>query len=356
MANGENSAPEQNGQAPAPEKEVIRPRLNRHAGRAVKKVHREYREHNPFLFWSAMMALLAVYMILFAAVRWHQRAKFRNQAAAATAVAEVKAVIPVTAQTNLPPADFKEQISILISRTRETELAIEAAARLAESGDPAAAAEELRQQLEKDPGSFPLKLALARHLLAQGQRPGAIRLLTDALGTSPAHEGARLLLARALLDEQAHEEARQTAEWILKGNDYATDAHDIAASALMLGGRPAEAIPHLRRMAGLAPDSIAIENRLAQAHMRAGEYDKAVELFRTVMDTDPDNSVTYYNLAACYSLQNRPGEAVQTLNAALKLFDPSFVAAWLQGSDFDAIRTNDAFAALAAGLPKSSGN
>lgn len=301
-----------------------------------------------------MIGLLSAYLIVLASVRLHQRAHARRPVP--VTAEPVMTSVAVAVESAVTSTNFSEQVSALISLKQDSAMALEAASRLSETGDRQAAIAQLRQQLEKDPESFPLKLALARQLLEQGQRPEAISLLTGALGAHPEHEEARILLARALLETQEHEAAGQMAEWILNENDYATEAHDIAASSYMMTGKAAEAIPHLRRMASLEPDNLVFQNRLVQAHMRAGDFDKALQLFQSVRAIDPGNSAVYYNLAACYALQNRPEMAVQTLNEALQLFDPSFVAAWLQGPDFDFVRTNELFAALLNGLPKNGGN
>lgn len=354
MGNDENSVQPQNGGTAPTEAEIIQPRRHRGSSRDAGRVRRNYSHRTPVLFWGMMITLLMAYLILLVGAQCHRRATLREKAEA-TLHPEAG---PVPVQSESPaalPEDIGEQIGNLIALAQETSAALDAAALLAEGGDRAGAEERLRTQLKAAPENVALKLGLCRLLLDGGSRAEAVAILTECLRTDPGHHDIRLLLAETLLAEQALDSAARTAEWVLDEDDYDTRAHDIAASAYMMNGNAAAAIPHLRRLATLERDNSAIQNRLAQAHMRAGQYVKALQLFQDILDKDPDNSVTYYNLAACYALQNMPEQSAQILTNALKRFDSTFVASWLQASDFDMMRTNELFTALLTGLPATNG-
>ncbi|HNR93814.1 MAG TPA: tetratricopeptide repeat protein [Kiritimatiellia bacterium] len=354
MENGNTSDPPQKRDAASREAEAIQPRRHRRSFRNASRPRRSYTSRTPATFWGVMISLLTAYLILLFAAQCHRRALHRERVQAVLMPQAKPAPVQSTERAGLPD-DIEEQVAKLIALAEESAGVLDAAAQQAEGGDRALAAERLRAQLAAAPDNVSLKLGLARLLLDEGNRSEAITILVECLRTSPGQHETRLLLAESLLAEKAYEPAAQMAEWILDEDNYNTRAHDIAASAYMLNGSAAAAIPHLRRMATLERDDTAIQNRLAQAHMRAGEFSKAQEIFQDILEIDPDNSVTYYNLAACYALQNLPEQSAQVLTNALRKFDSTFVASWLQGADFDTVRTNESFTVLLTGLPETNG-
>ena len=98
----------------------------------------------------------------------------------------------------------------------------------------------------------------------------------------------------------------------------------------------------------MARDNIVAQNKLGVAYSQLGEYVKAIQLFNGVLEKNAADSTTYYNLAVCYAKQSMADQAVETLARAQALFPKDFVNTWAKSRDFDPIRNDPLFVALAS--------
>lgn len=108
------------------------------------------------------------------------------------------------------------------------------------------------ERLAKDPGSLAFAPLADAHRKAG--RPGeAIRLCREGLERFPEYATARLILAKALLDDGDPEAALAETRVLLQANPADAQAHRLAGDLERRVGRLPEALTHLRKAAALDP-------------------------------------------------------------------------------------------------------
>jgi len=108
------------------------------------------------------------------------------------------------------------------------------------------------ERLAKDPGSLVFAPLADAHRKA-GRAREAIRLCREGLERFPGYATARLILAKALVDDGEHDAALTEVQVILSGNPGDAPAHRLAAELLRRAGRLEESVTHLRQAAALDP-------------------------------------------------------------------------------------------------------
>jgi tetratricopeptide (TPR) repeat protein len=108
------------------------------------------------------------------------------------------------------------------------------------------------ERLAKDPGSLVFAPLADAHRKA-GRAREAIRLCRQGLERFPGYGTARLVLAKALLDDGEPEAALTEVKTLLSGNPGDAAAHRLAAELLRRAGRLEESLVHLRQAASLDP-------------------------------------------------------------------------------------------------------
>ncbi|HET7874170.1 MAG TPA: tetratricopeptide repeat protein [Methylomirabilota bacterium] len=123
---------------------------------------------------------------------------------------------------------------------------------LAEDPTAASSIRRYEERLARDPSSLAFA-PLADAYRKAGRTREAIRLCREGLGRFPHYTTARLILAKALLDDGDVERALAEAEVILEANPREAQAHRVAAEGCRRQGRLDEAVAHLRQAARLDP-------------------------------------------------------------------------------------------------------
>jgi tetratricopeptide (TPR) repeat protein len=120
--------------------------------------------------------------------------------------------------------------------------------------DPAAtsAIRRYEERLAKDPGSLAFA-PLADAYRKAGRTAAAIRLCREGLERFPEYATARLILAKALLEEGNTDAAMAEVQAILQQAPADASAHRLAGELHRRAGRLAEAVPHLRQAVALDP-------------------------------------------------------------------------------------------------------
>jgi len=140
--------------------------------------------------------------------------------------------------------------------------------------DPVAAGAIRRyeERLARDPAGLAFA-PLADAYRKVGRTREAIELCRQGLGRFPQYTTARLILARACLDDGNPEAALGELRVVLETSPRDVQAHRLAADIHRRAGRFAEALAHLERVVKLDPSDR--ESRLTwetlQAEGRAGE-------------------------------------------------------------------------------------
>lgn len=98
------------------------------------------------------------------------------------------------------------------------------------------------------------------------------------------------------------------------------DAMDNLGQLLRSEGDTDQAISWYRRSLSVKPDDAVAHQNLAVAYIVQGTADKAVAEFQWLIRHDPDNPEGYYGLGNAQLVQGHPGDAVEPLEQAEKLY------------------------------------
>jgi tetratricopeptide (TPR) repeat protein len=116
----------------------------------------------------------------------------------------------------------------------------------------AASIRRYQDRLAKDPSSLAFAPLAELHRKA-GRTREAIRLCREGLERVPGYSTARLILAKALLDEGDTDAALSEVRAILEASPGDAAAHRLAGDLHRRAGQLADAVVHLRRAVALDP-------------------------------------------------------------------------------------------------------
>jgi tetratricopeptide (TPR) repeat protein len=120
--------------------------------------------------------------------------------------------------------------------------------------EAASAIRRYEERLARDPWS-PVWAPLAEAYRKAGRTREAIALCRDGLARFPEDPTARLILAKALIDEEHLEDARAELDAVIASNPGDIEARRLAGELHLRAGRGAEARRHLDAALDLDPDN-----------------------------------------------------------------------------------------------------
>jgi tetratricopeptide (TPR) repeat protein len=177
------------------------------------------------------------------------------------------------------------------------------------------AAEDFKQVLALKPGLYEAELNLGVLQLRNHRAAEAVPLLREAVKQKPAAARAQRYLADALLASNDAPAAADAYRAALAADPKLAAAELGLGQALLKEAKPGEAAPHYRQAAALDPNLKSYQLEIAGALLTAGDKDKAVEFLKEF----PDDPAAREQLGRVYLADNQPGEAVEQLQAAVKL-------------------------------------
>jgi serine/threonine protein kinase/Tfp pilus assembly protein PilF len=226
-------------------------------------------------------------------------------------------------------------------------------------GDTIARADAASQKaLELDPESAEAHTARGVALALSKRYDEAQREFETALRLNPNLFEAHYLYGRVCLARgQLTEAARQFAEASrVRPEDY--QALFLGAGVLSGLGRKADAEAAYRRGVEVAenhlklyPDDARALCLGAGAWYQLGERERALDWARRALSIDPDEPLTLYNVACCYSLMGQVDEALDTLAKAIE--KGAAHREWIENdADLKPLHGHPRFVALLASLSK----
>lgn len=180
------------------------------------------------------------------------------------------------------------------------ESALAAAERHRSDGDASQALATLQRAASTFPKSSLIRFNLGAVLAEQGRHEEAVRALRAGLDLEPGHAGARLALAKALV--QGHRYAEALAE----ADRYATlvgamaqgfEGHYVRGLALRRLDRLAQAEIEMRRAVEIDPGHADALFNLGAVLERLGKTEEAAAYLRKAVSLEPDNPDIRYRLA-----------------------------------------------------------
>jgi len=121
----------------------------------------------------------------------------------------------------------------------------------------------------------------------------------------------------------------------------------LKGQAMRVTGRLVQAINYFEQSSKLDPDNPHTYLALAWCFKRTGQLDQAIAAMRTAVEWDSENSIAQYNLACYFALNKQVELALMHLSFALEL-NPEYRSLIPEESDFDLIRDNPGFGAIAS--------
>ena len=184
----------------------------------------------------------------------------------------------------------------------------------------AAAEKELLRMKSDDALEREASLMLAAHY-QRNNRLDLARAELEALAAAdprgPDGETARSRLAVLLIRQGDRDTAVRLLEETLEANPRAFEALQARAGLSLAENRPDDAIVDLRVMLRDQPESAAIHQSLAQAHLLKGDTALAEESFRNAVQGEPENLDARIRLAQFLAQTNKYEQAIDLVRTVV---------------------------------------
>jgi tetratricopeptide (TPR) repeat protein len=194
-----------------------------------------------------------------------------------------------------------------------------------------AAEKELQALIESHPDKPAYKFGLATLYQENDRGTDAATLyrqIIEVAGTAPDGLAARSALADQLLSEQKGEAAGKLIAEILEVDPQDGTALLLRGRLLLLSSAYDEAIVDLRTVLRDDPNSVVALGALAEAHLRVGQIELAMDALRNLVAMDSENVQAITSLAALTARTGNLAEANSLIQDALSIApdDPRVLA------------------------------
>ena len=145
-----------------------------------------------------------------------------------------------------------------------------------------------------------------------------------ALSFDENNSDVHILTAYLFLIRKEHENSIKAAKRAIILNPNNSDAYSLLGYILTYSGRPNEGIPFIKKAIRIDPIPPALYLfHLGVAYHESKQYKKAIELFKKVIDREPNHRGAYIRMAGTYSYLGDEVKARKAASEALKI-DPNF--------------------------------
>ena len=145
-----------------------------------------------------------------------------------------------------------------------------------------------------------------------------------ALAFDDNNSDVHILTSYLFLLRGEHENSIKAAKRAIILNPNNSDAYSHLGNVLTYSGRPSEGIPFLKKAIRIDPIPTAMYLfQLGVAYHELKEYKKAIEIFKKVIDQEPNYRGAYIRMAGTYSYLGDEVEASRAASEVLKI-DPNF--------------------------------
>lgn len=183
-------------------------------------------------------------------------------------------------------------------------------------GEADKAKETLKRGVAAQGSGYGLRIALARLLVQEDNRPGAMSLLRETVDLDPLNAQAvpaRQMIAELLFEEGKADEALSELNIVFERNPGDLAGHFLKGRILLVGNKPQEAIQEFRQVIKDQPEMLAAGGFLAQAHFMNNQPDLAVDVLLGVLKQDPGYVPARQVLAEHYRRHGQWDKAVAEL-------------------------------------------
>lgn len=241
-----------------------------------------------------------------------------------------------------------EQLAALREGAKSGERQLAAIYALMDDGAWDKAQEQMNLVRDTMPDTAPVCRIQAEIHIGRKEYKPAVHELIAVLTRTPDDWDAKQALAGTLLAMKENDAALLVSEWMLEEQPYSVEARHMAASAELNLNMVTQAVLQLKKILEIDSENRDAQQMLSVAYRKQGDYDKAIKLLTEQLAVDDRDSVVYYNLAVCYASMNNSLLSLDWLRKASAKFGHSFVSSWINGAEFDTMKTNEDFVAFFA--------
>ena len=266
---------------------------------------------------SGATGLLVVVVALLGTMTWRQAGIYRNDV---TYFSHIVSLNPEARNAHYNLSD-----ALAKAGRREEALA---KARIAE--------EILRRALEIDPNHKNTRYYIAEILRLQSRDEEALEAYRAVLEIDPRYAPAHAYMGYVLLQLHRYAEAIKPlnkALILIKAAPTLTSnlptaglLHALLGKASWGLGRLQAGDEYFRRALELDPHNMQTIEYVAAAHFRQKRYQETLDLYRTLLEIDPDRAATHADIGATLHFLGQSEEAIRSLERALAL-DPTLDSA-----------------------------
>lgn len=235
-----------------------------------------------------------------------------------------------------------DDIKTLVPMVGESPTALLQVAELqSKAGDTDSALATIENVLAKFPKLATAHLMYANLLMQAGRPDDAYKFVTSSLKALPASFELQLVLAQILFDKAEYSSSFDTLTRVMRDNDELISAQVLLYRLSEQNEVAERALERLQELAERNPSNFFVVHLAADAQMRAGKQDAALEKYKRLVKEDdlPRKEWVLNNLALLTSTRNL-SEAITYAESALSI-DPNSAAindtlGWLyaQASDY----------------------
>jgi tetratricopeptide (TPR) repeat protein len=202
--------------------------------------------------------------------------------------------------------------------------------------------------LQLDPGLVEAHSNLGIALMQEGKIEVAISQFQKALQLEPTFTKAENNLKRALAIRKELETEISRLEALLTDNPENFVLHFQLGNLYFRKGEQDRAIQHYNKAIQLNPKFVPALNNLALVTAAKKEYYKALTIFLDILNYEPDDAQTHYNVACMYARLNRIDESIKWLKKAIDKGYTNWESI-KRDDDLDNIRESSAYKQLIQG-------
>jgi tetratricopeptide (TPR) repeat protein len=200
---------------------------------------------------------------------------------------------------------------------------------------PADAIPLLRRIVYEQPQYGEGSILLSEALEASGSADAAVETLKTLLDEQPQFFRGRVQLAELYDRMQKWDLAADAWAGVQRLNSRNTEIAARRATALLNGGRPAEALPVIRDALKATPDDVRLSFMLAQAQRDSGDLDGAEVTARALMAANPKDVRGKFLLGQMLDARGRKTEALAIFKEAVDLAPGNTTVLFQYGAALD---------------------
>jgi tetratricopeptide (TPR) repeat protein len=181
-------------------------------------------------------------------------------------------------------------------------------------GEFAKAAQLAETQLRAHPNVLPVRVMLARALLAQGQFQPAFEELRRVLKVDPANTDALYYLS--LISRELSQREYQRLLMLAPDSDR---AHQLLGEAALAAENPSEAEKEFQNALQVNPQFVEASLALAELKRSQSKFDEAIGYYAQAEKMGPLSYPIAYGVGACYTYKKEYSQAADWLRKAVAL-------------------------------------